>query len=152
MNRLSASDCRHFNLFKATVMTSSLEKEGSYVSTSCGQGGAKDVNICIQLKPGDYRPEGPDRPEKAPFGGRGRARGGLKQRMKSTESERAKAAEGCLPRSDFRIEVEERVKAPFELGFNLFARALDHMHGYVSLMAVCQFEGCVLDFSHFTFG
>jgi hypothetical protein len=65
----------------------------------------------------------------------------------------ATIAEGCLGGAclDFRIKVEKRVKAALELCFDLFPRALNHVHGDMSLVAVRQLEGCVLDFCDFAF-
>ena len=48
--------------------------------------------------------------------------------------------------SDFRIEIEEGIEALFELGLDLFARALEHVHGDVRLVAVGELEGGVVDF------
>src|ERR1039458_9668267 len=42
--------------------------------------------------------------------------------------------------SDLRVEVEEGVERALELRFDLFARALDEVHGDVSLVAGGQFE------------
>ena len=55
-------------------------------------------------------------------------------------------------RSDFRVEIEKCVKALLELGLDLFARAFKHVHGDVCLVAVCQFEGGVVDLKDFAFG
>lgn len=53
--------------------------------------------------------------------------------------------------SEFRIKVEERVKAALELGFDLLPRALDGVHSDVSLVAVGEFQGCIRDFGDFAF-
>ena len=57
----------------------------------------------------------------------------------------------AAPISDLWIEIEERVQASLQLGFNLFPRPLNHVHGHMCLVPVCQLEGCILDFSHFAF-
>ena len=54
--------------------------------------------------------------------------------------------------SEFGVEVEEGVEAALELGFDLFARAIDNVHGDVGFMAVGQFEGCVVDLGDLAFG
>jgi len=62
------------------------------------------------------------------------------------------AAEGPERRkSDFRIEIEERVQTALELRLDLFPGALDHVHGHVRLVAVGEFQGRVLDFGYFAF-
>ena len=55
-------------------------------------------------------------------------------------------------KSDFRIEVEERIQAALELRLNLLARALNGVHGHVRLMAVGQFQGRILDFGNLALG
>ena len=55
------------------------------------------------------------------------------------------------PLSNLRIEIEKGVQAAFELGLDLFARPLDHVHGDMRFVAVGQLKGCVLDFSNFAF-
>lgn len=56
------------------------------------------------------------------------------------------------PGSDFRIKVEEGIQAALELSFNLLARTLDKVHGDVSLVAVGQLEGRILDLHDLAFG
>ena len=54
--------------------------------------------------------------------------------------------------SDFRIEIEKGIEALLELGFDLFARALEHVHGDVCLVSIGELEGGVVDFDDFAFG
>ena len=53
--------------------------------------------------------------------------------------------------SDLRIEIEKGVQASLELDLDLFPRPLNHVHGHMRQVPVCQLEGCILDFSHFAF-
>ena len=55
-------------------------------------------------------------------------------------------------RSDFGVEVEEGVDAEAELGLDLFAAALEHVHGDVSLVAVLEGDGRVADCRDFIGG
>jgi hypothetical protein len=54
--------------------------------------------------------------------------------------------------SDFRIEIEEGIEALLELSFDLFARALEHVHGDVCLVSVGELEGSVIDLDDFALG
>ena len=47
--------------------------------------------------------------------------------------------------SDLRVEIKEGVEALLELGLDLLARALEHVHGDVCLVAVGQLEGSVVE-------
>jgi hypothetical protein len=58
----------------------------------------------------------------------------------------------CLCSSEFRIDIEESVEALLELGFDLFARALKHVHGDVGLVAIGELEGSVVDLDDFALG
>jgi hypothetical protein len=60
-------------------------------------------------------------------------------------------ARGCQP-SDFRVKIEECIEALFELSFDLFARALKHVHGDVCLVAIGELQGGIVDLDDFTLG
>jgi hypothetical protein len=55
-------------------------------------------------------------------------------------------------RLDFWVEVEECIEAALELGFDLRAGALDHVHGHMSLVAVGQLQRCVFNPGDFALG
>lgn len=54
--------------------------------------------------------------------------------------------------SEFRIDIEEGIEALLELGFNLFTRALKHVHGDVCLIAISKLKGSVVDLDDFALG
>ena len=60
-------------------------------------------------------------------------------------SGRAGAESRDLPRSDLRVEIKESVKALLELRLDLLARALEHVHGDVCLVAIDQLERSVVE-------
>ena len=55
-------------------------------------------------------------------------------------------------RSDFRIKIEESIEALLKLGLDLFARALDQVHGDVCLVAVDQLQRSIVNLFHFALG
>src|ERR1022692_2540189 len=53
--------------------------------------------------------------------------------------------------SNLRVKLEKRVQAALELRLDILPRAFYHVHGYVSLVAIGQFQCRVLDLRDLAF-